>query len=537
MLSKPRENNIKDISLIILIVIISSVVTFYCQYPLLINKYAVHDDVRQEVYMYLQFREPGLFQGDLITDYYRKWNPWGLTIFYFIVSLFYDPIQFTKILLFFLCGVSAFYMFMIGKLLKGNIVGFLVAFMFIFVAWSREIFEFFGPGGTADFGIPLFIMFVYYFLKKDFFKTGIFIILLSIFYPPFLVLSLSIYTLSLVSDFFKARKIECKKLSIFIISGVIILVLIWLKYFTGNIEVFSLKEMKLMEEFYPGGRKPIFFPYFFEKLNNPESGFAIDYPVKWLFFVCLVISLLLRKKLQRIPDFFWLFLCASFALYLLSNAIMYKLYAPARFMRLPLPFFLIIFIALNINKLFEEIKSKKKRLIFLLSFVFFIAISFAPKLQRHYTIVPLPNLYNFLQTLPKDVIIAGHPTIMDNITTFAKRKAFVYEEISIPYHRRFYPAVKNRTYQFFKAYYTDSLEEILEFCKRHNITHLVVYKPHFSQDYLNKKQFYLNPFNEYIKKLVKDKTRFALMEIPDDKKIFKDNDIFVVAVKDIFTQE
>jgi hypothetical protein len=50
-------------------------------------------------------------------------------------------------------------------------------------------------------------------------------------------------------------------------------------------------------------------------------------------------------------------------------------------------------------------------------------------------------------------------------------------------------------------------------------------------------QFYFSPFNEYINGLIKGKTGFALMDIPDSKKIFEDNDVFVVRAEDILTQE
>lgn len=526
----------QTIFLIVLIIIISSAVTFYCQYPLLVNKYSIHNDVRQVIYPYLQFREQGLFPGDLITDYCRKWNPWGLTIFYFIVSLFYDPIQFTKILPFFLCGLSAFYMFRVGKILKGNAAGFLAAFMFIFVAWNRQNFEFFGAGGAHDIAIPVFIMFIYYFIKKDLLKTGIVIFFLSIFYPPLLLLSLSIYALSFIPDLFINKHLPRKKAYIFLAAIIIALVVVGLKYFSGTTQMIALKEMKQMEEFYPGGRKPIFFASVLERLTNDESGLAVDYPLKWLLAASFFLVLLLRKKLEKIPVFFSWFLLASFFWYFASSALMYKLYAPARFMRVPLPVFLIFFIALNASKAVETIKSTKKRWIIFSCILIAVAVSFAPTLERHYSRAPFPGLYQFLETLPKDILVAGHPAIMDNVPTFAKRRAFVFEEISLPYYSKIYPTIKNRTLGFFRAYYSETLTEVYEFCRENKITHLVVYQPHFSPDYLNKRQFYLNPFNDYIKGLVDNKTRFALAYIPEDKKLFKEDSIFVIAVAGIFPE-
>ena len=162
-----------------------------------------------------------------------------------------------------------------------------------------------------------------------------------------------------------------------------------------------------------------------------------------------------------------------------------------------------------------------------------MAFSLMPKLRVGDCIIaPSPNLYRFLQTLPKDVLIAGHPSLMDNVPTFAKRKAFITEELSLPYHTNLYPIIKERTYDFFKAYYSDNLGKICDFCKIYNIAYIIVDKKHFTESYFIEEHFYLNPFNNYIKNLVKNKTTFALMNIPQNKKIFEDDGVFVVKVED-----
>lgn len=42
--------------------------------------------------------------------------------------------------------------------------------------------------------------------------------------------------------------------------------------------------------------------------------------------------------------------------------------------------------------------------------------------------------------------------------------------------------------------------------------------------------FYLNPFNDYIKNLIRNKKKFALMDISDKKKIFEEKDALVIDV-------
>ena len=532
MSSKKTEN-----ILLSLVLLTSLLVTLYCQFPLLTNKYAINDDVRQEIYLYSQFRDKELFRGDLISNFFSKWNPWGLNIFYFIVSLFYDPVKFTKVLPFFICTFSTLYMFRIGKLLKGSIAGFLTGFIFIFVAWSREVFDFFATGNQGDFAVLFCIMFLYYFLKGDFCKTMLILVLQALFYPPVLLICLLTYLISIIFALPKGLKIERKKILLLIGTLLVIVSISWLKYSDGQLELITLKEMKGMEEFYPGGRKPIFFSSLYQRWTNNESGLAIDFPLKWLLLVSFLTFLPLRKKALNIAHIFWDFIFASSILFVIANILMFRLHGPARYMRYSLPIFLIIFTALNIDKFLKRVKSKDIQLIFLSSFALLTAICFVPKLQRYYIIAPSPGLYNFLLKLPKDILIAGHPTPMDNIPTFAKRKVFINEETSLPYYSNFYPIIKERTHAFFKAYYSDSSEEIYDFCKKFNITHLVVYKSHFSDDYLTNGQFYLNPFNDYIRNLVKNKSTFALINISENKRVFDDGDIFVVKTEGIFSQE
>lgn len=516
---------------------ISTAIVFYCQYPLLINKFAINDDVRQESYFYLQHQDPELFQGDIIVDYYKKWWPWGMNIvimFYSVVGLFYDPIQFTKILPFFLCSFSALYIFKIGEFLRGAVAGFLAGFMFILITWSRDYFQTFGTSDVADFSVLFCIMFVYYFLKNSFFKAGISMVLLALFYPPLLLICLSTYAISLIFDFFMSHKTEKRKFTIFIGALIIIVTVFVSKYSQGQIKLISLKEMRGLEEFYPGGRTPILYPSFYNRWANPESGLAIDYPLKWLFFISLLTFLILRKRaLNAIPPSLWNFILASFSLFIISNIFMLLLYCPSRYARYSLPIFLIIFITLNVNDLCVRIRSGWKQLFFLSGFIFFMALSLIPKLKVGDCIIaPSPNLYRFLQTLPKNVLIAGHPSLMDDVPTFAKRNAFITEELSLPYHTNLYPIIKERTYDFFKAYYSDNLEKICDFCSIYNITYIIVNKKHFTKSYFNEGNFYLNPFNKYIKNLVENKTTFALMKIPQNKKIFEDDGVFVVKVKD-----
>ncbi len=525
----------KDKILLILVVAFSLLVTLYCQFPLLVNKFAINDDVRQEIFHYRQYQDGDLFKDDLIiTDYLKKWNPVGLNIFYFLVSRVYDPVQFTKILPFFLCMFSAAYIFMIGKTLKNETAGLLASLIFVFLAWSRKEIEVFGTGNGEDFGILFCIMFIHYYLKKDFLKTSVTLLLLALFYPPLLIVCLLTYMFSFGIELLKGTKIKRSKVLILASTLFLIFVILEAEYGGNKIKMLTLEEMKNMQEFYPGGRKRIFYPSFYQRWTNIESGMAIDYPVKWLIIISFLLFLFYRKKaLLNLPLPLWYFVFISFTMFIISNIFMFRLYGPSRYMRYPLPLFLIFFVAVNAADIINKIKSSRLKPVFLIGFIMFTVFYFFPEVKARYRIAPYPHLYGFLQTLPKDILIAGEPFLMDDIPTFANRKVLANDEVSQPYFADFYPMIKERIFSFFDAYYSDSYKKVCDFCRKYKVTHLVVNKKHFSRDYLARDFLYYNPFNGHIKNLIRNRAVFILPNIPAGEKIFEDGDIFVIKTKDI----
>ena len=125
----------------------------------------------------------------------------------------------------------------------------------------------------------------------EFYLTGLILVVLSFFYPPLLLICLLTYLFSLIFDFLKNHRIERKKFIVFILVAIAILLVFFVRYGGGLFKLFTLKEIKNMQEFYPGGRKPLFFPSILQRWTNYESGLAVDYPLQWLFIIAFLIFL------------------------------------------------------------------------------------------------------------------------------------------------------------------------------------------------------------------------------------------------------
>lgn len=544
MILKIVDKNNKTIWIII-ILFLSLVVTLFCQYPILKNKYIIQGDVRQNIFWMEKFRDPELFKDDIYLRYSAWFTPIGVKSFYFLTSFFSEPVIVTKLLPFILCPLAALYFFGIGKFIRNQRAGILLAFLFILLAFYKGL-AYFEDGCAGDFSSVVLVIFLYYFIRKDYLKAGLAIVLQAIFYPPFCAVSFFSYAISFIKyrqGLFSFEK-DRRKLIYFVTALIICISILASKYLFCSQEfgkVLTITQLKSMPEFYKkeiyGGDDPprVKTPYFFssvlERLTNDMDGITLNYSTSLLFGISIILLILLRKKALRLPKELWYFIVSSWALYILSNKIMLILYEPSRYVRMPFPVFLIIFNAVNFDILIHSIKKNIHRRAVLLIFVTCILIFYLLNINRYHYIATDKKLYSFLSSLPKDILVAGHPENMNYIPTYAKRKTFLIEELLIPYFQKYYNEMKKKTYDFFDAYYATSGEQVYAFCKRNGITHFVVYKSHFSEDYLHDKIFYYSPFNDWIINLInkRDKKHFILNNIADNKKLLIDKDYFVIS--------
>ena len=77
-------------------------------------------------------------------------------------------------------------------------------------------------------------------------------------------------------------------------------------------------------------------------------------------------------------------------------------------------------------------------------------------------------------------------------------------------------------------YYAGDLATVAALCRKHHIDYLVVEPGTLSRSFLQKKRPYFDPFNAQIKRLTQENARFALDNIPEEKKLFKHERYFVV---------
>ena len=81
---------------------------------------------------------------------------------------------------------------------------------------------------------------------------------------------------------------------------------------------------------------------------------------------------------------------------------------------------------------------------------------------------------------------------------------------------------------FFDAYYAESTDGVLAFCRQYEVDYLVVNERHFEAEYLADGQFFFSPFNDPIAQMSGVRSNFVLARIPDSHKAFQADALFVI---------
>ncbi len=525
----------KNKFLVFLNVILIFIIIVIMQYKGLTNYYYVNNDMRQ--YFFINnFREN--IDDNLLAQYsFAKWPSMTiyLSLFYVFVNTFIDFLMISKIISILLFLFSVIFMYKLGSIIKNKRYSSILAFLFILYSWTIASFQL---GLSRSFAFPLLIAFLYYFIKKDILKLSIILLLEAMLYPPVFLISLFTFGFSLIDLKDKRIRFDINRNRLFFIFAALAVIsilapMLFINY--GIKERITFKEAILSPEFYDGGRflvfrGPIPFTSDFDSiihtltnLYNPriyrpfhQNGVFILYLTSFIFMVAY------RKKIFKLPKEIYFLLISSLVLQSLAFLLLFKLHMPVRYVHFSIPLVLMVIFANGMYFLSEKKKTKPFFAVMLLLLIIF----YIPKVNPVLMHCEDADIYEYIKTLPKESLIAGHPNDMDCIALYGQRKPFIMSELNQPFYTDYYKIIKQRNYDFFSAYYSSSKNAVKEFCNKNEITHLVVNKWHFDQEFLTRDRIYLEPFNAFIKNITKGRNDFYLVE--PENELYESNNKAIV---------
>lgn len=556
-------NSNKMIFLFLLITVGAATVFCVGNFDIFSNKYFVNDDVRQQIFWMERWRDPQLFQNDFLTNYAETYVPIGVKAIYRTASLWFDPLIFSNILTAILFALTAGLWFAWGRVFGDNLTAFLVVVVyFLFTGFQYQM----NGGLSRSFVFPLMILYLLLVSRGNLFYAGLVLFIQPFFNPYVFLLCLFTHGLimlikfgpALVSRIFPTfsnilgitnpeeqqeqsapqilKELLVLNAPVFLAVAFTIVSVAWYQSSTGHL--ISWREMVGKSEYSELGRYQLYpAPSFFHELIRPwifNLSFPYWGPIAGWIMALSVVGVFSYAALNYRPLIKWrglsgllLLIPVSLLLYVLARLFLVKLFVPRRYITYTLNLVYCIGFAVAIRVVLEKMKLSKLRLYALV----IALLAFACIKGRHIEIFNYSggsNLYKFIQTTPKNALIAGWPEVMDNVMTFGERPAYVTYKLSHTWVEPYWSEVKRRTFDLFKAYYSSNPEEIRSFCKSNHIDYLIVRSEDFELERLKKFPPYFEPFNGFIWYLTNSRNYFAALDKSVFPSIFEENGVRII---------
>lgn len=470
------------------------------------NEWMVQDDVRQHVFWMRRFLDPDLFQQDLIADYFQSVAPLGYSAVYrALAALGLDPLVSSKLLIVPLLLITTTYCFGVClEILPVPIAGFLSTLL---LNQNLIMADDLNSATPRAFIYPLFLAFLYYFLRRSFLCWGA-IGLLGLFYPQMMFVAVGVVLLSLLKWEGRRPQLAASRRDLWLAGvGVGVAAIVLIIYIFSNrsdfAPVISAAQAKLMPEFWAKGRGSFFThnPFDFWLLGPrsgllPRLGYVLKPP---LLLAGLLLPWLLRSRhfplSQQVTDRAWVFGqigLASIGCFLAAHVLLFRLHHPSRYTQHSLKIVLALTAGIALTILLDGLwrwSAQRARqwaaiattgLLSLFLLIYPALIQFqtnSPLLEwllplriyPGYVIGRVPDLYDFFAQQPKASLIASLISEADNLPTFAQRSILVGREYGIPYHLGYYQQFRQRAIDLIQAQYSPSLAEVQRFTDKYGI--------------------------------------------------------------------
>ncbi|MFH0958980.1 MAG: hypothetical protein V1897_09790, partial [Pseudomonadota bacterium] len=567
------------------VIALASLVFLVGNFDIFTNPHLISPDARQQIFWMERWCDPSLFQNDFLALYAESYVPVGLKAIYRIGCIWLNPLLLSNILSALLFIITAGLWFAWGRLFGDDFTAFLVVIVyFLFSGFQDQI----AGGLSRGFVFPLLIAYLLFVSQGKIFSAGLVILIQSVLNPYVFILCLVTHIL-LVSTKFgpkffpqtfqlisKVRRWICslvvnlpceshldmsfrdkpeeappetklKMLNRFLtlnlpaILGLVLFVanVMWYQSNTGHL--ISWVEMSGKSEYGEFGRYQLYpSPGFFHELVWPwilNFSFLYGVPVTGWIMAIIVAAVYLLAFLNYKPVLRWkglrgmLFIIpASLILYTIARLFAVKLFVPGRYIFFTANLVNCITFAVALRILFDKMTTSHVRKWGLI----LTLLVFACVKGRHvgfYDFSEHHNLYKFLQTTQKNALIAGHPNIMNDVVTFAKRPAYVTYALSHTWVEPYWDKVKKRTFDLLNEYYSSNPEEIKNFCKSNHIKYLIVRLEDFDPERLKASPPYFEPFNGFIWYQTNSKKYFAALDKTIFPPIFEEKGVRVFQIE------
>lgn len=468
----------------------------------LVSAYAINDDARQQLYWMQSWSDPALYAGDWLTDYARRYVPWGVKALYWLASFFIAPLAFSKALTCALMIGLGLCLHQLGETLAGRSAGRAA----ILVFWLSPFFLHNISGGLARaFAGPLLALLLLGWLRRSPRVIGVSLLLQGVLIPYIFLLSAVALGLDwLAGRFGKSKPVfptrPAQYLIFFLAAGMTLAFNLELQG-SGFGPMVTVADMAGKPEYGPQGRFAVFpTPSLaYELAVRPFERFLALKPqtaLPRLLGAGLLAGALLFfgrradwSAFRRHGQPFLFLGLGSLALYYAAKLLAARLFIPSRYLEYSAAICYTLALGLCLAAALDWLGRRRfwrSRTVAALSLTALAVLAgLGLKNESLFDYGADVGLYEALRQTPKDSLLAGHPFLMDNALTFGQRRVYISYELTHPWSKGLWEKQAPRLRKLFDAYYASDPALVRAFCEQERIDFLLVDERHFSREFLD----------------------------------------------------
>ncbi len=496
------------------------------------NPFIFNDDARQLIFPLFRYYDRGLFSHDYFATYYLASFPIGYRALYRIGALLWDPAAISKVLPYILLAVTAIAVAAAAR----RLAGYFGAFLAVALVLSSNIFLFTMSGGLPrGFSFPVLAMtaaaLVY---GKPRFLAAIVCVSAAF-------LAASISALILLPELLGARAYGRS---------------------LGPRDVTEYPELGPNGRYGPVQDRPPFktFPEVaFQWVPNlvefadgqpwskkvqewgevrayPEANQNRDVVIELLIGALLIGGMFVAAR-DSVGRRLLVLGVAAWLSHLLARALTPSLYGPERYVRYAIPTLLVLLIPAAGAAIGARLAGRRfsafGRAAGAIAIAAMVLLPLAGRgpskdLGLNIDVTSQQRLYAFLRHLPKDVLIAGWPTDLNNVPYVSRRQVFIASKLTHSYQKGYADEMRRRMHALIEAYFATDPGALERLRDNFGVTHLI-----FQQSILDKPPDYFEPFSDWIQKAFDDGKNkgFEIPRQTEAAKVFSDGPLIVLDLR------
>lgn len=500
------------------------------------NPLVFADDVRQHVFAFYPFYQPGLLEGDYLARYILALSPPGHSLVYILGAAVYDPALISKVLPY----VQYALVLLLLALSAYRLGGWSAVFGSLALAMSSYVLLLAMTGAVArSWAYPLMAGAATALVWGRVYWLAAITVLGSALYPPAAAvsgLSLALWLLvwpaaqrGSASAWGWARRLGLLALTVLLCAALLAPMALGLRSYgrrLGPADVAAYPELGPRGRYGRDDRSP--YPLVVVGLADAfgrsllaredgwlpslrtrlERGGRHGHPAAALMVavavvgVVLIAGLCLAVRRRQGARRMLALLAAALVGYGISKLLAPYLFLPQRYLIYPIPILVFLGFPLAVAALAGAGKAKPLRawlapvLVVAATLVMLLTLGGQGGGQTGYRIRldPQQKIYSFLASLPADSLIAGWPKgVVDNLPYFCRRRALVTYETHQAFHQGYADRMRGRMRALINAYFAATPQPLRELRRAHGVRYLVVDLRHLGP----KPPRYFKPFDQW----------------------------------------